>query len=130
MSPTPAPNQTSYTSAADFQAFQHPRLDGEVRHRDSLTRCRGLRDYTEATLCPADCVIGGEAVDGLEAVRLAGEYKPDIAVVDFSMPRLDGLDAARQIRKESPETKILMLTMHDAAPAIGKIQEAGIHGYL
>ena len=51
-------------------------------------------------------------------------------MVDISMPGLDGLDAARQIRKESPQTKILILTMHDAAPIIAKIQQTGVHGYL
>ena len=77
-----------------------------------------------------DCVIVGEAKDGLQAVRLAKEFEPDIAVVDISMPELDGLDAARQIRKESPQTKILILTMHDAAPIVATIQQAGVHGYL
>ncbi len=77
-----------------------------------------------------DCVIVGEAKDGLQAVRLAKEFEPDIAVVDISMPELDGLDAARQIRKESPQTKILILTMHDAASIVATIQQAGVHGYL
>lgn len=77
-----------------------------------------------------DCVIVCEAMDGLQAVRLAKEFTPDIAVVDISMPGIDGLDAARQIRKESPQTKILILTMHDAGPILAKIQETGVHGYL
>ena len=46
------------------------------------------------------------------------------------MPGLDGLDAARRIRKESPQTKILILTMHDAAPLLVKMRAAGVHGYL
>ena len=88
---------------------------------------KNLREIIEFK---TDCVIVGEAIDGLEAVRLAKEFAPDIAVMDISMPRLDGLDAARQIRKESPRTKILILTMHDAGPIIAKIQQTGVHGYL
>ncbi len=75
-------------------------------------------------------MIVGEAIDGLQAVQLAKEFAPDIALVDISMPGLGGLDAARQIRKESPRTKILILTMHDAGPFIAKIRETGVDGYL
>ncbi len=88
---------------------------------------RSLREIIELK---TDCLIVAEAIDGLEAVRLAKELTPDIALVDISMPRLDGLDAARQIREQSPHTKILILTMHDAAPLIAKIQETGVDGYL
>ena len=88
---------------------------------------RNLREIIEYK---TDCIVVGEAIDGLEAVRLAKEFTPDIALVDISMPRLDGLGAARQIREESPQTKILILTMHDAAPIISKIRETGVHGYL
>jgi DNA-binding NarL/FixJ family response regulator len=88
---------------------------------------KNLREIIELK---TDCVIVGEAKDGLQAVRLAKEFEPDIAVVDISMPELDGLDAARQIRKESPHTKILILTMHDAAPIVAAIQQTGVHGYL
>lgn len=88
---------------------------------------KNLREIIEFK---TDCIIVGEATDGLQAVRLAKELKPDIAVVDISMPGLDGLDAARQIREESPQTKILILTMHDAGAMIAKIQQTGVHGYL
>ena len=77
-----------------------------------------------------DCVIVGEAVDGLQAVILAKQFAPDIALVDISMPGLDGLDAARQILHESPQTKILILTMHDAGPILATIKLTGIHGYV
>ena len=88
---------------------------------------KNLREIIEFK---TDCVIVGEAVDGLQAVVLAKKFTPDIAVVDISMPGLDGLDAARQILKESPQTKILILTMHQASPILAKIQQAGVHGYL
>jgi DNA-binding NarL/FixJ family response regulator len=88
---------------------------------------KNLREIIEFK---TDCVIVGEAVDGLQAVVLAKKFTPDIAVVDISMPGLDGLDAARQILKASPQTKILILTMHEASPILAKIQQAGVHGYL
>src|ERR1700739_102836 len=69
---------------------------------------KNLREITEFK---TGWVIVGEAVDGHQAVVLAKKFTPDIAVVDISMPGLDGLDAARQILKESPQTKILILTM-------------------
>ena len=55
--------------------------------------------------------VVGEASDGHEAVELATRLKPDVAVVDFVMPRLNGLDAAVQIDKQSPSTKTVLLTM-------------------
>jgi DNA-binding NarL/FixJ family response regulator len=88
---------------------------------------RNLREIIELK---TDSVIVGEAKDGREAVQLAKEFTPDIALVDISMPGIDGLDAARQIREESPKTKILILTMHDAGPMLAKIRQTGVDGYL
>lgn len=88
---------------------------------------KNLREIIEFK---TDCVIVCEAKDGLQAVSLAKEFEPDIALVDISMPGLDGLDAARQIRQQSPQTKILILTMHDASPLITKMRQVGVHGYL
>ena len=88
---------------------------------------RNLREIIEFK---TQCIIVGEAADGLRAVELAKELAPDIALVDISMPGLDGLDAARQIREVSPQTKILILTMHDAGPILAKIRQTGVHGYL
>src|SRR5437660_6738552 len=57
--------------------------------------------------------VAGEASDGQEAVRLVPELHPDVAVLDISMPLLNGLDAAREIQKASHKTKTILLTRHD-----------------
>lgn len=88
---------------------------------------RNLREIIESR---TDCIIVGEAIDGVQAVQLVRELAPDLAVVDISMPLLNGLDAARQMRKASPRTKILILTMHDAGALIAQIQETGVDGYV
>jgi DNA-binding NarL/FixJ family response regulator len=74
--------------------------------------------------------IVAEGGDGREAVRLAVEHKPDLAVLDASMPALDGFEAARQIARAAPEIRILMLTVYDEEPYVTKAFEAGVDGYL
>jgi DNA-binding NarL/FixJ family response regulator len=72
----------------------------------------------------------GEADNGLAAVELAKRVKPDIAVLDITMPGLNGLDAVRILREELPRTKLLILTMHDSEALADEIMRAGAHGYL
>src|SRR6202021_1012766 len=74
--------------------------------------------------------ICGEAHTGREAVTKAQELKPDIAILDISMPDLNGVDAARRIRKESPNTEILILSVHYSDQLIRDILEAGGRGYF
>src|ERR1700735_5413384 len=74
--------------------------------------------------------ICGEAHTGREAVAKAQELKPDIAILDISMPDLNGVDAARRIRKESPNTEILILSVHYSDQLIRDILEAGVRGYI
>src|ERR1700749_2787399 len=74
--------------------------------------------------------ICGEAHTGREAVTKAQELKPDIAILDISMPDLNGVDAARRIRKESPNTEILVLSVHYSDQLIRDILEAGVRGYI
>jgi DNA-binding NarL/FixJ family response regulator len=74
--------------------------------------------------------IAAEASDGREAVKLAKECKPDVAVLDISMPGLNGLEAARQINKAVSHTKVLVLTMHESDKFIGEALEAGVRGFL
>ena len=74
--------------------------------------------------------VAGEALDGREAVRLAGQLSPDVAVLDLSMPLLNGLDAAREIRKVSPDTKLIILTRHTEEQYVIEALRAGVNGYL
>jgi two-component system response regulator NreC len=71
-----------------------------------------------------------ESRDGFEAVGVAGKLHPDIAVLDFSMPRLNGLDAARQILSVSPRTKVIMLTIHREEQYVVAALNAGVSGYV
>ncbi len=74
--------------------------------------------------------IVGEAADGHEAIRLAREFHPSIAILDLGMPLLNGLDAARAIRRESPETRTILLTAYDQDEYVLEALRAGVRGYL
>lgn len=74
--------------------------------------------------------IAGEAVTGREAVDLAKRLYPDIVVMDLSLPELNGLDAARQILKDSPRTEVLVLTMHHSEELVRNVLQAGARGYV
>ena len=74
--------------------------------------------------------VCGESKTGREAVAKAEELKPDIAVLDISMPDLNGVEAARRIRKVSANTEILILSMHYSDQLIREIVEAGVRGYI
>jgi len=75
-------------------------------------------------------VIEAEAEDGRTAVELAARLKPDIAILDVSMPELNGLDAARAIASASPATRVLVLTAHDSEQLVREVLKAGARGYL
>jgi len=74
--------------------------------------------------------VCGEAHTGREAVSMAEELKPDVAILDVSMPDLNGVDAARRIRKGSPGTEILILSLHYSDQLIREILDAGVRGYI
>jgi DNA-binding NarL/FixJ family response regulator len=74
--------------------------------------------------------IVAEAKDGRDAVTKANQFKPDVAVLDISMPSLNGLDATKQIAKISPRTKVLILTVHDSDQLISNLLQAGARGYV
>ena len=74
--------------------------------------------------------VVGEAADGNEAVRLATELKPDIIIMDISMPHLDGIEATRQIKTLCPSISVLILSAYDNDQFIFSLLEAGAAGYL
>jgi DNA-binding NarL/FixJ family response regulator len=74
--------------------------------------------------------VVAEAGDGAEAMRRALETRPDVAVLDVSMPRLNGIEAARRIHEALPRTRILVLTMHDEEEYVVRMVRAGASGYI
>jgi DNA-binding NarL/FixJ family response regulator len=76
------------------------------------------------------CEIVAEAADGIEAVEKALAVRPDVAIIDLSMPRLNGLEAVRRIREALPATRILVLTQQFEKEYVLPLIEAGAHGYL
>ena len=74
--------------------------------------------------------VCGEATTGREAVTKAGELKPDIVVMDFTMPELNGMEATRQIRAALPRTQVLLLTMHESEELVRDVLAAGARGYV
>ncbi len=77
-----------------------------------------------------DMEVASEAEDGIEAVEKVLSHRPDVAVLDVSMPRLTGLHAARQIRSHAEDVQVLMLSMHDDDAYFFDALEAGASGYV
>jgi DNA-binding NarL/FixJ family response regulator len=74
--------------------------------------------------------VVGEASDGVEALEKVATLKPDVMVLDVTMPRMNGLQACRMIRKSTPELEILFVTQHDSAQMMREALEAGARGYV
>jgi DNA-binding NarL/FixJ family response regulator len=102
------------------------KLDVLVADDHDIVR-RGLRDLIEKQ--PGWKVVA-EATNGREAVEKVKQLKPDVSILDISMPTLDGLEAARQIAASGSSTKVLILTMHHSDPLIQQMLKAGVRGYV
>jgi two-component system, NarL family, response regulator NreC len=78
----------------------------------------------------AGTAVIGEASDGLEAIRLADELKPDVILLDLTMPGMGGLEALAILRRVSPQSRILVLTMHEDESYLRQVLKAGAAGYI
>ena len=94
--------------------------DHEIVRRGTLSLLEG----------EADLEICGEAVNGRDALDQARATNPDIVILDIGMPSLNGLEAARQILKEFPQTKILILTVHESEQVVREVLDAGARGFI
>jgi DNA-binding NarL/FixJ family response regulator len=90
-----------------------------------------FRQFTRSTLGErADLQVICEVADGLEAVQKAEELKPDLILLDIGLPTLNGIEAARQIRKLAPESKIIFLTQESSADVVQEALGLGAWGYV
>jgi DNA-binding NarL/FixJ family response regulator len=94
---------------------------------DHLILLQGVRKLLEGE---GEYEVVGQATDGREGVELVARLKPDVAVMDITMPGLNGLDATRAIAKKSPQTKTILLTMHKENPYVVEALDAGVRGYV
>lgn len=93
--------------------------------QDAIRRliCANLSGSVKFTIC-------GEARNGAEAVEKTIALRPDAIVLDIGMPRLNGLEAARRIRRESPNTSILILSIHKSKQLLEEASKIGVQGYV
>jgi DNA-binding NarL/FixJ family response regulator len=88
---------------------------------------KGLRSVLESR---PELEIVGEATNGVEAVEKAKQIRPDVILMDISMPYLDGLQATRQIRNEVPSSRVLLLSQHDSSHMLTAALKAGASAYV
>jgi DNA-binding NarL/FixJ family response regulator len=96
-------------------------VDDEKAVRSALVRLIGTR---------AEWTVVGEAADGAEAIGKARELRPDVVIMDITMPEMSGLEATPEIKKAIPTVEILMFTQYDSTQMVQEAQKAGASGYL
>jgi NarL family two-component system response regulator LiaR len=88
---------------------------------------RGLRALLEGA---QGFSVVAEAADGEKAVQLADQFKPDVVMLDISMPKINGVEATRIIKRQHPEMRVLMLTIHESEEYVYQVVRAGADGYV
>src|SRR6185437_15966962 len=88
---------------------------------------KGVRSLLSAD---PECEVCGEAIDGRDAVTKARDLKPDLVVMDISIPNLNGLDATRKVREILPQTQVLVLSQHDSPEMMHQALKAGAGAYV
>lgn len=109
-----------------MQVTHTPRTRLVIADDHELARS-GLRAMLDGA---EDLAVVGEATDGVEAVALCQQLRPDLVLLDVRMPRLDGLGAARAIRDSLPQTRIVMVTLHESLAYLDEALLAGASGYI
>jgi len=89
-----------------------------------------IRQGLRALLEKQGFQVVAEASNGQEALRSAEKTQPDVAIIDINMPLLNGVDAARELKKSSPKTKVMLLTQHDEDQYVAASLRAGVRGYV
>ncbi len=107
-------------------------MGSELRHRVVLVEDHTLfREGLKALLClDPDLEVVGEAEDGDTAVRCVERLKPDIVLLDLTMPRVNGMEAIREMKRISPKTKVVVLTAHKSQDLVHATLRAGASGYV
>lgn len=89
-----------------------------------------VRQGLKALLEQRGFLVMGEASNGLEAIRMASELRPDLAILDLAMPLINGVNVTREILRDFPEIKVILLTMHTDEHYIADALQAGVSGYV
>ena len=89
-----------------------------------------FREGLKALIAPEEFQVVAEADNGHEAIRLAQRHQPEIALLDISMPGLNGVDAAREVLRASPRSRVMVLTMHKDNAYLAEALRAGARGYI
>lgn len=122
-------NEGDHPIAQDFGLPQsiHDTMPTRVLLADDHVLVRqGLKAFLERH----EFQVISEASDGQEAVRMAAKTHPDVAILDISMPILNGVDAARELKKSSPKTRVIFLTKHDEDQYVTEAIRVGVRGYV